>query len=226
MRVLPILCAVGLAVAGFSTFTRGQEVPVPMPMGTPWGGGAWGFQAHASTAAEGAARGVADVMQAAGAANLMNSAAMINVEQARSQYIDNRLKGTKTYFEMKQYNKDYRKANEKPRPTSEQLFRLAKDATPKKLSPQELDPVTGQINWPEALKTDEFSKSRAELEALYAQRAEASGKLSMDQFSAIRDSIAAMRETLKGQARSLPPQVFTSANTFIRKLEFAAQVAG
>lgn len=226
MRVLPILCAVGLAVAGVQTFTRGQEVPVQVPMSMPWGGGMWGFQAHASTAAEGAARGVADVMQAAGAANLMNSAAMINVEQARSQYIDNRLKGTKTYFEMKQYNKDYRKANEKPRPTSEQLFRLAKDATPKKMNPQELDPVTGQISWPEALKTDDFSKSRAELEALYAQRAEASGKLNMEQFTAIRASIAAMRDTLKGKARQLPPQVFTSASAFIRRLEHAAQLAG
>jgi len=219
MRVLPILCAVGLAGAAFQTLTRAQD----MPMG--WGGG-WGFQAHASTAAEGAARGAADVIQAAGAANLMNSAAMINVEQARSQYIDNRLKGTKTYFEMKQYNKDYRKANEKPRPTSEQLFRLAKDATPKKLTPQELDPVTGQISWPEALKSNDYSRSREELEALYAQRAESSGKLTLEQFSAIRASIAAMRETLKGKAREMPPQVFSSANTFIRKLEFTAQLTG
>jgi hypothetical protein len=127
---------------------------------------------------------------------------------------------------MKQYNKDYRTANQKPRPTSEQLFRLAKDATPKQLSPQELDPVTGQISWPEALKSDDFGKARGELEALYAERAEASGKLDLEQFTAIRASIAEMRETLKSKARSMPPQIFTSANTFIRKLEHAAQLAG
>ncbi len=100
MRVLPVFCVVGLAVAGLRVFTEAQEY---------WGG--YPGYSGASTAAESAAHGVSDVVQAAGAANLMNSEAAKNYEAARSQYIDNRLKGTKTYFEMKQYNKDYRDAN-------------------------------------------------------------------------------------------------------------------
>ncbi|MHB8970874.1 MAG: hypothetical protein ACYC3X_15265 [Pirellulaceae bacterium] len=219
MRLLPICCAAGLAVAGLHAFTPAQEF---------WGGMPWGgnFQAHASTAAEGAARGVADVVQAAGAANLMNSAAAINVEKARSQYIDNRLKWTKTYFEMKQYNKDYRTANKSPRPTSEQLFRLAKEATPKPLSPDSLDPVTGQIKWPEVLMVDDFAECRGTLESLYANRANASGKINLEQYNEIRQSIGQMRGLLKAKLNDLPPQVFTQANAFIRQLEYAAQLTG
>jgi len=217
MRLLPICCAAGLAVAGLHVFTQAQEY---------WGGNMVGFQAHASTAAEGAARGAADVIQAAGAANLMNSKAAINVEQARSQYIDNRLKGTKTYFEMKQYNKDYRSANKSPRPTSEQLFRLAKEATPKQLGPESLDPVTGQIKWPEVLMVDDFSECRETLNSLYANRANASGKINLEQYTEIRQSTGQMRQLLKAKANDLPPQVYSQAFAFIKQLEYAAQLTG
>ncbi|MHB0957305.1 MAG: hypothetical protein ACYC6N_26945 [Pirellulaceae bacterium] len=222
MRVLPMCCAVGFACAGWHVLSQAQEVVG----GVPWGGNNYNYQAHASTAAEGAARGAADVIQAAGAANLMNSMAAINTEQARSQYIDNRLKGTKTYFEMKQYNKDYRAANQAPRPTSEQLFRLAKAATPKKLGPDSLDPVTGAIKWPDVLATEDFSECREALDSLYAERANASGKINLEQFNAIRQSIGQMRALLKAKLNDLPPQVFSQANAFIKQLEYTAQLTG
>ena len=215
MRVLPVFCAVGLAVAGLRVFTEAQEY---------WGG--YPGYSGASTAAESAARGVSDVVQAAGAANLMNSEAAKNYEAARSQYIDNRLKGTKTYFEMKQYNKDYRDANKPARPTSEQLFRLAKDATPKPLTAEELDPVTGQIKWPEVLLASDFTECRKTLDTLYAERANASGKINLDQFKEIRQSIRQLQDLLKGKLNDLPPQTFSEANAFIKKLEHAGQMAG
>src|SRR6516164_7989583 len=59
---------------------------------------------HASTAAEGYANGVGNIMQSAGMYNLQTSQAAINVEQARSMNIDNNLKGTQTYFEMRKIN--------------------------------------------------------------------------------------------------------------------------
>jgi len=43
---------------------------------------------HASTVEEGAARGMADVIRSRGAANMMNSEAAINYEQARKSNID------------------------------------------------------------------------------------------------------------------------------------------
>ncbi len=154
MRVPLVLAVLGTLVTVSPTYAQ-------------WGG-YYGSYYHSSTAAESYQRGFADVVRSAGAANLMNSAAAKNVEEARSQYIDNRLKATKTYFEMKRYNKEYRDANQKPRPTSEQLFRLAKEATPKRLSPAELDPVTGKITWPAALNTEDYATYRDALNGLFA----------------------------------------------------------
>jgi hypothetical protein len=188
-----------------------------------WGGAP---SYHASTAAEGAMRGAADVVRSAGQANLMNSAAAINYQDARAKDIDNRLKGTKTYFEMKRYNKEYRDATKSPRPTSEQLFRLAKSATPKSLSPDQLDPVTGKISWPEILMTDDFAEYRDTLDALYADRAQAAGKINFDQYNAIHKTVDDLQLELKRRVSAMPPQVFSQANAFLTQLEHAAQLGG
>ena len=127
---------------------------------------------------------------------------------------------------MKRYNKEYRDANDKPRPTSEQLFRLAKEATPDKLSPADLDPVTGKINWPAALRTDVYTTYRETLDALYADRANASGKIDIEHYQEIRKNIRDMQAELKGHINDIPPQVFSSSNAFLKRLEHAASVAG
>jgi hypothetical protein len=194
-------------------------------MGGQFWGGFPGIQAGAATAAESGMRGMSEVMTAAGAANLMNSAAAINVEAARSQYIDNRLKGTKTYFEMKRHNREYREANKRPRPTSEQLFRLAKDATPRQLAADQLDPVTGQIAWPKALTLDEFAEHRETLEDLFTERAQASGRFSFEQMNQVRDTTRQMRDLLRAKIKDMPPQVFSQSSAFLQQLEHAAQRA-
>lgn len=184
----------------------------------------WGGGFHASTAAEGAANGMANIMTSAGAANLSNSAAAINYEQARSSYIDNRLKNTKTYFEMKQVNNDYRDANRTPRPTSEQLFRLAKDATPSRLDPTQLDPVTGMIMWPEILKADEYTKCRDTLDGLFQAASQKQGKLSADEYKAIRQAIADVRIELRNRVNDYPPQVFSKTSAFLQQLDYEVRM--
>jgi hypothetical protein len=210
MRLLPVVCAVGLVVAGHRVLTEAQDY--------------WGGDYHASTAAESAANGMANVVRSAGEANLLNSQAAQNYEGARSMYLDNRMKYTKTYFEMKQYNKDYRNANKAPRPTSEQLFRLAKDATPKTLPSDQLDPVTGKIGWPDVLLTSDFDDCRKSLEALYAERADASGKINFAQYTEIKQTTQQMQDLLKQKLNDMPPQVFTGANAFLKQLAHTAQL--
>jgi hypothetical protein len=157
--------------------------------------------------------------------NLLDSQAAQNLEQARSQNIDNRMKWTKTYFEMKRYNQEYREANEKPRPTSEQLFRLAKEATPEPLSSQQLDPVTGEISWPKVLQQEEFAEPRQQLNQLYAQRAESSGKLGFEQLQQASRLVEQMQLVLKRNVDNYPPQVYSSANAFLKRLDYQARKA-
>ena len=209
MRVIVVLIAV-VGVWGI----------VPDCQAQYWGGPSY----HASTAMESAARGTADVIRSSGAANLMNSEAAKNYEQARSQYIDNRLKYTKTYFEMKEVNNYYREANRKPRPTSEQLFRLAKDKTPGRLAPTELDPVTGAISWPAVVEADEFVREREAVEALFAQASETEGKMSVELNGQLRQAIGDLQDSLNAKINDYPPQAWSQASAFLKKLDYEVRL--
>lgn len=228
MRAILIGCCVGAVALGLCTSGLAQQ---PQTIAPPAGGGGfWGgmpmMPFRAATAAESAMMGMSSVISSVGQANLMNSAAAINVEAARSQYINNRLQGTKTYFEMKRHNREYRDANRRPRPTSEQLFRLAKEATPNRLEADQLDPVTGEINWPLALMLDEFAPYRSSLEDLFAKRANEASGFTLPQINEVRDTTGQMRDLLRAKISDMPPQVFSQSSAFLRQLEFASQRAG
>ena len=163
------LLAVVLATAVCIPFAPAQYHHYP-PYGYGWGGG--GYH-HASTYEEGFQRGMADVIRSRGLANLLNSEAAINTEEARSAYIDNRAKWTQTYFEMRQMNRQYRQAERGPRPSAEDIYRYSKERLPDRLSPTELDPVSGAIEWPAILRGEEFAADREKMEELFAARPDA-----------------------------------------------------
>ena len=77
--------------------------------GVPGGGGdLWYRPTYSSTYEEGVQRGYADIVRSQGMANLMNSEAAKKYEEARREYLDNRLKATQTYFEMRRVNQEAR----------------------------------------------------------------------------------------------------------------------
>jgi hypothetical protein len=189
------------------------------------GGNTWYH--HASTAAEGAARGMADVIRSSGAANLMNSEAAINFEQARKGYIENRMNWTNTYFDMRRVNQQARDEMRRPTPTQEQLIRFSKDKLPDRLSPSQLDPVSGSVNWPMLLQLDEFTEARAALEALYADRAK-NGYVSPDQYLQIKQITDYMHRTLEEVVRAAPDKYPSSmtipARKFIDSLSYESNL--
>ena len=147
-----------------------------------WGGGGGygGYGGgHASTAAEGAMRGMADVTRSAGAANLMNSEASKNWEQGRRLYMENRQYAAETYFNMRDTNRAARAAEKGPRPTREDLERYSQHRIPGRLSVSELDPLTGQIGGPTILRDDQYKQHRDALDVMYNQRSAAGGHLQL-----------------------------------------------
>jgi hypothetical protein len=129
------------------------------------------LQRHSSTVEEGVQRGYGDVIRSYGMANLLSSEAAENLEQARRDYIENRLKATQTYFEMRSYNDSYRR-NQRSAPLSmEQYVRLARQQAPDRLSVSQLDPFTGSVNWPLALQRPEYAEHRERIERLFNSRA-------------------------------------------------------
>jgi hypothetical protein len=182
-----------------------------------WGGG-WGG-GHASTAEQGAMTGMADMMQAAGSRNLMNAQALGFVEDARKKNIDNRMYGTEAYFQMRKTNKEARDAEKGPPATKADLERYARQRAPQRLSPSELDPLTGAIAWPAVLRDEEYNADRAKIEAMYQQRASA-GFLTGAQRGEAQQTMGSLTSSLKKNLRNYVPQDYVQAKKFIEGLNY------
>jgi hypothetical protein len=174
---------------------------------------------RASTPAESYSRGMADVIRSRGAANLMNSAAANNYEDARSKNLDNKLKYTETYFQNRQINESYQQQQSAER--KERTYRylqLEKSDKLQGLTDSQLDPVTGAINWPRELKSDMFADAREELEADFAARASTLGGLGPDQYAKILQTTDSMQASLQSQIKTIPPNDYLQARNFITGL--------
>ena len=182
-------------------------------------GGSYGEYHHASTAAEGALRGVASVARSAGEYNLQSSQAAINMTEAQKNQIENRDQWTNTYFQMRETNRQARAAERGERPTMEDMVRYAQAGKPKRLSPSEVDSVSGKIAWPVVLQGDQFASYRDDLEGLFAKRAD-HGALGLDDHMNVNKTTKAMLEELKGQVREVPQMDYIAAKRFVESLAY------
>jgi len=172
-----------------------------------------------TTPAGAAMNGMASVISSAGDYNLSTSAAAINMTQAQRQEIQNRQEATNAYFQMQEVNRAARAAKAGPRPTMEQIVRIAKDGMPKPLSPSEVDPANGRISWPGVLQLDQFASPRSELEQLMSKRALYGGLGFQDQMEC-RRVIDTMVGQLKLQIREVPSEAYMASRNFLRSLQY------
>jgi hypothetical protein len=216
MRIL--FCSLGLLLIGGAGNAVAQGWH---GYGNPWGYGS-GYH-HASTYEEGVQRGMADIIRSKGAANLMNSEAAGNWQDAYRKHIDNRVHSTEKYFEMRDINRRARAAESGPRPSMEDVIRHADARKPNRLSPCELDALTGNINWPGVLRGSQYEQDRKKLEDLYSARA-FSGFLSGDQLMQVDSSIKSIQAELKKNIKNYPPQSWTQANAFLKSLTYESRM--
>jgi len=211
----PLFCLAVIAVALLALPSHAQYG------GYGYNNGGWG----GGTAAGNYAQGMASVIQSAGQAQLSNSQAAINYQDARSMEYDNRIKGTQTYFEMRRMNQAYTAAERSKPLTTEEAFRMAREAAPKRLSASQVDPITGAIAWPLVLRESTYDADRKKLEALYADRENSSGGIGANQYQAIRVSTNAMLATLKDNIKQYTPDNYIQAKRFLESLAYEAGFA-
>ncbi len=186
-----------------------------------WGGfgmGGWGMGGWASTAQQGAADGVAAVVRSEGYANLKNSEAAKNWEDAKTKEIENKMRWTETYFEMRKTNREARAAEAGPPVTQEQAIRMAKMAAPPRLGSTQLDPVTGHIQYPPVLQDDIFKPYREELDTLFANRAATGGSVQYEEIRQIQDTVSKFIEVLKENVGNYAAGDYGRARTFLDSL--------
>ena len=190
-----------------------------------WGGG-WGFNrgGYASTAQQGAAYGMSEVLRAQGTKNVLDSQAAKNWEEAKTLDIQNKLRWTETYFEMRKVNTEARAAAAGPPVTQEQAIRIAKMAAPARLGSTKLDPVTGHISYPMVLTQDVYKPYRDRLDHLFAERAASGGSLRYEQFQDIQMTVSQFIEALTKRVNDYPAGDFGSARTFLDSLAHEARM--
>jgi hypothetical protein len=221
-----ILFIVGtLPVLGWAQNQQPAEVPytpaVPQASMVAGYGGSGASNTGGHTVAGDAMQGMASVISARGDAALSASAAAVNLTQADKQMIQNQQAATDTYFQMRATNRAARAVERGPALSMEQLAKIAHDGVPKPLSSNQLDPVSGQLNWPGPLQVDALATYRAQLDELMSEQARY-GSLSYADQTKVRSSVNAMFKALKANISKIPTPDYTSARSFLNSVLYAA----
>ena len=124
---------------------------------------------HASTAEEGMARGMADVIRSRSQASMNYAQAATQAERARRAYMENRNFAVSSFVENRAIRDEYRrkKFDEK----KEKLAAYIESREYQPLTSSDFYEPTGEISWPIGLMHPHDEKGRTEIEALFAQRA-------------------------------------------------------
>jgi hypothetical protein len=206
-----------LPLLGGRTLTALAALTAALPAAAQWGG--WGYgSGMAVTAGQAADYGYSAVIASEGQANLSNSEAAKNWEQAKSMEIDNRAKWTETYFDMRRTNREKRAEEEGPRVPQEQAIRIAKMATPPRLDSTQLDPLTGHIEYPLMLRDGRFAENRSQLDSLFAHRASTQGSIDFEDQRKIRQTVSNFIDVLKAHVNDYPANDYGRARTFLDSL--------
>ncbi|MBM3953075.1 MAG: hypothetical protein FJ309_00395 [Planctomycetes bacterium] len=206
-----------LPLVGGRTLAALAALTAALPAAAQWGG--WGYgSGMAVTAGQAADYGYSAVINSEGQANLSNSEAAKNWEQAKSMEIDNRAKWTETYFDMRRTNREKRAEEEGPRVTQEQAIRIAKMATPPRLDSTQLDPLTGHIEYPLVLRDGRFAENRSQLDSLFAHRASTQGSIDFEDHRKIRQTVSNFIDALKAHVNDYSANDYGRARTFLDSL--------
>lgn len=223
-----LLSVTGVVEAQTDGAAKTQVTPIPVVQPGAWGGsgngwGGWNT-GGGSTAFGSATTGMSHLVQAQGQANLANSAAAINYQQARRSAMENNMMGAEAYFQVREMNRQAREAERAPRATQADLVRYAKEGVPKRMSPSELDPLTGAVNWPVILRDDVYQEGRKTVELAFTTRAQV-GHLTADQRAALTQAIESLQATLKQNLPNYSPQDYVRAKKFLEQLAYERQLA-
>jgi hypothetical protein len=169
----------------------------------------------ASTAAEGYANGVSNVIAAQGQKNLNDSQARINNQDAYSAAIDNSIKSVNAFWEKKDiYDQRVQEKNYQIQQRREML--LAKNRI-MPLTAEEFDRTTGAINWPKILQQAQYNQYRNTLDQLFKKRAY-DGALTSDDYMTAMQTSKAWRDFMGSQRNTYPSSILQQMIRFVLKL--------
>ena len=206
----------GPALSGSPLYQPGM----PAHYITGYEGYGWDWDDGRPQTPEGAAlQGASQVIGAVGQYNLATSAAAINVTQAYSNALRNQIQAAHTMWEVADFNAMER-GRHRPRATPEELARRARAASPRALSANQMDRVSGELYWLVALLDDRLLPQRIAVDECAARWARYGG-LDYDDQVLVRENIDTIYRALKSRIKSIPPQEYVESRSFLQSLLYA-----
>lgn len=177
----------------------------------------------AATAGESYARGVSDITRARAQASIDYSKSRLIDTESRSRELDNHLKTGQTFYEMRRMTREakFGTPEEKYEKKIQNEQRFAAQVRKRKqnvLTDEQLDPLTGEINWPSMLMDPSYDAYRANLEDLFATRARYDGQLSYEASYEIESEIKKFRKALKANLDKLGDERYLAGVRFLRAM--------
>ena len=158
---------------GFAIAQNGAAADAPDPGYAPavrYPSNGFSFIHHSSTIAEGAMRGAADLTRAIGSANLDNSLANMNNQEAIRRALENSLKYAETYYARRDLWFDYQEEHRRKPLTMEGYRKLAEAAGADRLTAEQFDSATGKVRWPDMLQAKTLEPYRVRIDNALANR--------------------------------------------------------
>jgi hypothetical protein len=150
------------------------------------------------------------------------SRALINYEQARGQYIENAGRWTDVYNQRRRQQLEL-EAYERERSRAElqqYLQNRPQPEPPQTLSPAELNPTNGHIEWPAVLLSEEYASLRDAIEKEFVTLAQTSGAAGNTRM--VRELAEQMRGILRAHIQDMPSYEYIAARKFIDELANSA----
>lgn len=160
-------------------------------------------------------RGMGDAVRSQGMKNVADSQAAINLTEAQDRAIDNDLKATNAYWDKKKIyeqntaEKRYKEAQVRQEHRSRRML--------KQITPQELDPTSGQLSWPMICREEQYTEYRDPLAKLFQKRG-MYGVLESDDYLQAKQLIKDFRAAITANKAAYPSEARSQSLRFLLKL--------
>jgi hypothetical protein len=224
MKCLSRIGSFGLLFWSSMLWAQGNNNPPVISPPSNWGGGSmWGWEA-AATPPGSYLQGLASVVRAQGDYNLSTSAAAVNLTTAAKQGIQNEKDFVEAYFAIRAFNRQAREAeNARERQITQEWLRFHPSVKPKRLSPSELDPVSGTINWPMLLQSDELASLRQDIQKAFAERHQL-GMMGYNNYRMVQQITNNLLNEMLDKIQNFAPSEYIQAKKFIEALIYEASL--
>jgi hypothetical protein len=193
----------------------------PFDAGVGAGFGVGYSGSFSSTPMEGAAYGAASIIRARGQAIRDLSEAMINVEDARSKFIENRLRAMEVHFARRDMAERRRLQYHRQRRGAVERWLAARPVIEPGLSGEQFDRTTGAVDWPEPLQDETYAPYRQRVENLLAERT-VSPRL-REVREGISEAAFDMQSELRRRIGHYSASEYVNAREFLDNLTYTAQ---